>query len=116
MNKLSIEDQKKFKNKLTIAFRNLRKVGYIAKQNFWCCQTCGWAAIEEKNPDVKKVIFYHHQDADDIPYGKVMLAWDGDAEEIKQIVSMTGLMLSGGETSDKRIQATYLDDLKNTDK
>ena len=28
---------------LTLAFKELRKSGYLAKQNFCCCQSCAWA-------------------------------------------------------------------------
>ena len=35
----------------TKAFRELRKYGYIAKQNFWCCQSCAWADLTDKEAE-----------------------------------------------------------------
>lgn len=48
-----------FKMRLTDAFKDLRKQGFFARQNFWCCQSCAWAAA----PDDKPVVFFHQQDA-----------------------------------------------------
>lgn len=33
------------KANLNQAFKELRKLGYFARQNFWCCQSCAWAAV-----------------------------------------------------------------------
>jgi hypothetical protein len=49
---------------LTKAFAELRKNGYFAKQNFLCCQSCGWAELSEK--EAEKVVFYHNQDYRDL--------------------------------------------------
>ena len=51
------------KANLNQAFKDLRKLGYFARQNFWCCQSCAWAAVPV---NVKKVVFYHKQDADEL--------------------------------------------------
>ena len=48
-----------FKMKLTDAFKDLRKQGFFARQNFLCCQSCAWAEA----PADKPVVFYHAQDA-----------------------------------------------------
>jgi hypothetical protein len=45
---------------LTKAFAELRKNGYFAKQNFLCCQSCGWAALSDE--EAKNAVFYHNQD------------------------------------------------------
>ncbi len=61
------------KSKLTNAFKELRKEGYFAKQNFLCCQSCGWAAMSDKESE--KAVFYHQQDNDDLKEsGKCNLA------------------------------------------
>ena len=49
------------KENLNQAFKELRKLGYFARQNFMCCQNCAWATVPM---DAKKVVFYHKQDAD----------------------------------------------------
>lgn len=36
------------KQKMNNAFAELRKAGYVAKQNFMCCQGCGWAKINNE--------------------------------------------------------------------
>jgi len=38
----------KKKTNLTNAFKELQSLGYFTGQDFWCCQTCGWNAISEK--------------------------------------------------------------------
>ena len=40
---------------LTKAFAELRKNGYFAKQNFLCCQSCGWAALSDE--EAKNAVF-----------------------------------------------------------
>lgn len=60
---------------LNRAFAAMRKAGLIAKQNWKCCQGCGWSSIggliEEKidaDPSAKDrirgTVFYHSQDAE----------------------------------------------------
>jgi hypothetical protein len=49
---------------LTKAFAELRKNGYFAKQNFLCCQSCGWAALSDE--EAKNAVFYHNQDYRDL--------------------------------------------------
>lgn len=58
---------------LANAFRELRKMGFIALQNFSCCQTCGNAEIaqraekmeESKRQQLKGRVFFHYQDNQD---------------------------------------------------
>jgi hypothetical protein len=43
------------------AFKVLRRQGFFARMNFWCCSTCGCAAI----PDgTQQWVFFHKQDND----------------------------------------------------
>jgi hypothetical protein len=35
----------------------------LAKQEWYCCDTCGWAAMDLDSEDYKAYIFYHMQDA-----------------------------------------------------
>jgi len=57
-------DYQKKKN-LTEAFEDLEKnYNIIARENWQCCNTCGWAAmadVQKENPDAKGAVFYHAQ-------------------------------------------------------
>ncbi len=82
------------KKLLNIAFSRLRKMGYFAKQNFWCCQTCGRYAVPKDKAD--KMVFYHKQDAEAIKNGTIKdhglyLAWEGNGKEITQVFLDVGL-------------------------
>lgn len=80
---------KTFTERLNGAFKELRGLNYIAKQNFLCCQSCGWAAISDlvdgtgnfatgknKGKPCTGVVFYHRQDTEGIKSGKGgYLAW-----------------------------------------
>lgn len=78
------------KSNLNKAFAALRKAGYFARQNFTCCQSCGWAAVPEKNGE--KAVFYHNQDNHSKLRGQSFhLAWAGDQEEICRILNENGV-------------------------
>ena len=51
---------------LTKAFARLRKQGIFARQNYWCCQSCGCASVGNdvrENPGkYLGYVFYHGQD------------------------------------------------------
>lgn len=59
--------------KLNAAFHALNKMGLVAKQNHWCCQSCAgediYANITERmkqgQPPPLGVCFYHEQDAEE---------------------------------------------------
>ena len=69
------------KSKLNDAFRLLRKAGFVAKQNWKCCQSCGCAALPEK---ALKYIFYHHQGTDNLKErGSVYMTW-GSSEDLSE--------------------------------
>jgi hypothetical protein len=75
---------------LTQAFKALRRKGYFAKQNFMCCQSCGWKEIAELG--YEKAVFYHAQDKDLYKEGyDLFLAWDGDGHEIVNVLQHYGL-------------------------
>jgi hypothetical protein len=72
---------------LNAAFADLRKQGFLARQNFLCCSTCGLYALtdradelEAKDEYVAGIVFYHSQDNDDKVDGR------------KFYISFTGLM------------------------
>lgn len=96
------------KDKVNKAFRLLRKAGYFAQQDYWCCQSCAWNAVPEDSYDSGKVVFYHHQD-NDAWKGKELgkrlyLAWAGDGNEIVRIIQSVGLATEWDGTENNRIQ------------
>lgn len=94
-------------SKITKAFRELRKLGYTAKQNFWCCQTCGWAALTDEQAN--KAVFYHHQDYDVLKkYGYTFLCWSGDGNEIVSILQKHGIKTNWDGSKNKRIGITII--------
>lgn len=88
--------------KLNNAFRALRKRGYFARQNFWCCQTCGCAAVPEEHAE--SYVFYHQQDAEGLKRdGGTMLAWGGDGYEIVKTFLEAGLTTKWDGSKNTRI-------------
>ena len=66
---------------LSQGFAELRKNGYFAKQNFWCCNSCAWDAMT--SDEAQKAVFYHSQEAASYrKTGDVYLAWNGNGHEI----------------------------------
>ena len=75
-----------FRNHIRKAFNELQTHGYTTRMNFWCCQSCGWAALSEE--EAKKAVFYHNQDNEDLRASQSLhLAWDGDGSLITSILS-----------------------------
>jgi hypothetical protein len=89
---------------ITIAFRELRKHGYFARQNHLCCATCGWNAVPDNFTD--RAVFYHNQDAHDLKdIGWCYLSWAGNSEEILLILQKHGLQPEL-DSPDHRIKIT----------
>lgn len=81
------------KSKINKVFKELRKIGYIAKQNYMCCQSCGWAEIESEYENTDKVVFYHEQDSDTLrDSGELYICWSGDGSEICNVIQSQGLV------------------------
>ena len=75
---------------LNTAFRALRKQGYFARQNFWCCTSCGLYAVPEDKAET--FVFYHRQDADRLAEtGATYLAWAGDPAVIRSAFECAGM-------------------------
>lgn len=88
---------------LTKAFKELRKEGYFARQNWKCCQTCGWAAISDEQ--AKHAVFYHAQDARDLREKNYChLAWEGDGKKIVKILKSNGLNVKWSGNKEQRIR------------
>lgn len=92
-------------NKINLnkAFRELRKNGYFARQNFWCCQTCAWADIP--NEKSKNVVFYHNQDNQDLKQnGECFLSWNGDGKLITKILKNNNIKVDWNGNKSQRIK------------
>ena len=84
------------------AFQALRKAGYFARMNFWCCQNCGWNAIPEERLD--KVVFYHNQDNESLKEdGTCYVCWDGDPKEIINIFQENNIRTEWNGNRNSRI-------------
>ena len=55
-----------FKQRVTVAFESLCQKGYICRQDFMCCQSCGCHAISQiekvAGQDNPKFVFWHNKD------------------------------------------------------
>ena len=90
---------------LTLAFKELRKLGYFARQNFWCCQSCAWSAMNDE--EAKKTVFYHRQDAYNLKEdGNCYLAWSGNGKEIVSVFNKHGIETDWDESPNTRIKIT----------
>lgn len=111
-------------SKLNEAFAELEREGYFAKQNFQCCQTCGWAAARVelkakgvtladaiyKSSDDQKIVFYHLQDAIDLEdTGMCRLAWRGDGNQIRNIMNKHGIFTCWNGSEEDRIGIFFPD-------
>ncbi len=95
------------KERLTDAFKTLRRLGYFARQTWQCCQSCGWSAV----PDGKgeRAVFYHRQDAEDAFTNAgtlregIYLAWAGNGYEIVGVLVAAGLRVQWNGSQATRI-------------
>jgi hypothetical protein len=86
------------KQKIRVAFRELRKRGYVARMNFMCCLGCGCAALPK---GATKWVFYHQQDAEG---ASLWIAWGGDASEICAVLRSVGLTVVEPPDENTRIE------------
>lgn len=110
------------RNRIAKAFKELRKRGWFARMNFWCCQSCGCSAVPDKAKN--KFVFYHNQDADSInDEGNIGVGWrwrrsghltdevvlylthgeGGDGREIVEVLNANGLDASWNGNNNTRI-------------
>lgn len=91
------------KSQITSAFKELRKLGYFARQNFTCCQTCGWASVPDEKGE--RAVFYHQQDNHSLKEdGECHLAWSGDGNEIVSVLNKHGVQTEWDGSDNKRIK------------
>ncbi len=82
------------REKVRQAFRELRKAGYIARMNFWCCSSCAWSDLlsdkSEEEAKAAKVVFFHNQDNESFQGDRIArtlhLRWSGKKKEIKKVL------------------------------
>lgn len=87
---------------LNTAFRTLRKNGYFARQNFWCCSSCGCAAVPETHSET--FAFYHRQDGQRLAKtGETYLTWAGDPAVIRFACESAGLVVEHDGSDRQRI-------------
>lgn len=118
------------KERINAAFKAMRKHGIVARMNYQCCSSCGWAALEIDYPkfddDNDTAVFYHRQDAEsfdergNLRTGKywnshnelvertidLYLAWMGDGETIVHFLQAQGLTVKWDGSSNTRIAVT----------
>lgn len=100
MNELTIDS----KEKLNAAFEELKKIGYFAEQDFWCCNTCALADIPN---DVNKFVFYHKQAADELKNcSECHIGWDGDGKEICAVFEKHGITTQWDGDPNRKILIT----------
>lgn len=97
---------KQFKEEITAAFKSLRKQGFVARQNFKCCQTCAWAEMPE---DAENVVFYHNQDTERAwnsrgRFDCLYLAWSGNGQAIADAFASQGFKVTWDGTTNQRIR------------
>lgn len=101
---LMISDKKVFNQ----MFKVLRSKGFKARQNFQCCQSCGWAEMESIAPNYQNIVFYHNQDNDCFDEDgdlkrTLFLSWSGDGQQIKQTAEDFGFEVQWDGSEEKRI-------------
>jgi len=103
---MSTIDTTDFRARLNSAFRDLRKSGFVARQNFTCCQSCGLAALPK---GTENYAFYHRQDAACLRDARkpdqvgVHLAWGGDGEQVAAAMRRAGLTVDWNGSESRRI-------------
>ena len=90
---------------VSAAFRDLESLGYFARGDWTCCNTCGVAAVPEHYAD--RFVFYHAQSADDLrERGEVWLNWAGDAELIIRALRRQGLTVEWNGNPNRKIHVS----------
>ena len=92
-------------------FKKIRKEGFIARQNFKCCQSCAMVAIDNiygNLEDGSNYVFYTNQEAESFEKnGKlfqiIYLAWGGDGDKIKSIIQEHGFEVEWNGSKDECI-------------
>lgn len=100
------------KERIGKAFRALRKLGYVARQNYLCCGSCAAYQIgldlEKKGvgeADRKAVYFCRQSEATLKETGGVWINWSGNGHEIAGVLVAHGLHVEWNGTKAQSIYA-----------
>jgi hypothetical protein len=120
------KDYSEVKNRVHIAFEVLREQKFIARENYWCCQTCAWASLEgvkermlSQGKPITGYVFYHRQDHDGLKSeGDLYLAFDGEAidqveagKAIEAAMHGVGLLVTWNGSASTRIKVSLKEDM-----
>jgi hypothetical protein len=84
--------KRKINSRFDAAFEELDQLGYFARQEHWCCQSCGCADVPNRFKN--KFVFYHEQDLEFFEEGKPMYCSWGegcDPEEVVRVFEKHGV-------------------------
>lgn len=82
------DEQMTDRDKIKAAFRGLRREdGYVARVNFMCCSSCGWAEIGLSKKGADRCVFWNRQandafDGNGDLVDSLFLQWAGDGRLI----------------------------------
>lgn len=85
---------------LRAAFAELRKMGWFARMNYWCCSTCAnydaATKLKEKGIDEEdmKIVFWHNQDDDAFRVGG--RSWHNNTPKTDDLGSTLHLKFTAG--------------------
>ena len=88
---------------LSKSFKELRNLGYFAKQNFSCCQTCAVYEITEEM-GLENYVYYHQQDNQNRKECETFyMGWNGDFDLICNTLEKYGVVIVDKDVN-KRIK------------
>ena len=100
------------RERIALAFKEIRKAGYFARMNFRCCSDCGYAAIPDEYRE--KFIFFHNQDLVSFDtYGGIRtdglwFGWAGSAPFLVGILNKFGLKATWDGNKVRKIKVEHL--------
>lgn len=94
------------KQVVDLIFKELKKRGFVAEQNFSCCQLCAWREIPAGKDD--DIVFYTMQENrfDTEGYlerNHLVLTWRGNGHAIKQVAEEHGFRVHWNEENNHQI-------------
>ena len=103
-----IVDEMVDNKRLSSAFSTLRKEGFVAKENFWCCKYCAWEHLKDF-PNNTNIVFYSKSESSMAFSSKEIknilnLNWRGDANRIIEVLNENGFDVTWDNDSNSCIQ------------
>ena len=113
--------------RLKDAFAELRNRGWVAHMNYYCCQTCGCAAIHDEaeaglgrpmSPEEQaslRYAFWHNQDdeafqitpnrakKDQMLHSPLHIAWGGNGHELQAVLESQHLTVEWDGSDTRRV-------------